>query len=141
MFGKKRMLLLTLILFTVGSLIGALSHTLPVLIAARFVQGTSSGVFPLAYGIVRDEFPKEKAAAAIGLISGTFGIGGGLGLVLSGVIVDNLSLRVDLLDRRGGRPDDSRGDPPLGPGVARSATRRGSTGAAPRCWAWASPRC
>src|SRR5262249_7433801 len=91
MFGKERMLLLTLSAFTVGSLIGALSSSLSVLLVARFVQGLSSGVFPLAYGIVRDEFPKEKAASGIGLISGTFCIGGGRGVVLSGVIVDNLT--------------------------------------------------
>jgi MFS family permease len=48
-------------------------------------------VFPLAFGIIRDEFPPEKVATAIGLISATFGIGGGAGLVLAGVIVDNLS--------------------------------------------------
>ena len=91
MFGKDRILLLTLALFAVGSLIGALSHSLGMLLVARVVQGTSSGVFPLAYGITRDEFPPEKAASGIGLISGMFGIGGGLGLVLSGFIVDNLS--------------------------------------------------
>jgi EmrB/QacA subfamily drug resistance transporter len=91
MFGKKRMLMLTLILFTLGSLIGALSHSIEVLLLARFVQGFSSGVFPLAYGIVRDEFPAEKAASGIGLVSGTFGIGGGIGLACSGAIVDNLS--------------------------------------------------
>jgi MFS family permease len=48
-------------------------------------------VFPLAFGIIRDEFPPEKVATAIGLISATFGIGGGFGLVLSGVIVDHLA--------------------------------------------------
>ena len=53
--------------------------------------GAAGGVFPLAFGIIRDEFPREKVAAAIGLISATFGIGGGVGLILSGVIVDNLS--------------------------------------------------
>jgi MFS family permease len=48
-------------------------------------------VFPLAFGIIRDEFPAERVATGIGLISATFGIGGGAGLVLSGVIVDHVS--------------------------------------------------
>ena len=48
-------------------------------------------MFPLAFGIIRDEFPREKVAQGIGLISATFGIGGGVGLVASGLILDNLS--------------------------------------------------
>jgi EmrB/QacA subfamily drug resistance transporter len=91
MFGKERMLLVTLGFFGLGSLVAALSHSIGMLIAGRAIQGIGGAVFPLAFGIIRDEFPPEKVATAIGLISATFGIGGGAGLVLSGVIVDNLS--------------------------------------------------
>jgi EmrB/QacA subfamily drug resistance transporter len=90
-FGKERMLVLVLLLFAAGLLISALSHTLPLLIAGRAVQGAAGAIFPLAIGIIRDEFPREKVATGIGLISATFGIGGGFGLVLSGVLVDHLS--------------------------------------------------
>jgi EmrB/QacA subfamily drug resistance transporter len=91
MFGKERMLLVTLGFFGLGSLVAALSHSIAVLVAGRAIQGIGGAVFPLAFGIIRDEFPPEKVATAIGLISATFGIGGGAGLVLSGVIVDHLS--------------------------------------------------
>ena len=91
MFGKERMLVVTLIAFGTGSLVAALSHSIGMLIAGRVIQGVGGAVFPLAFGIIRDEFPPERVATGIGLISATFGIGGGLGLVLSGVIVDNLS--------------------------------------------------
>jgi EmrB/QacA subfamily drug resistance transporter len=91
MFGKERMLVLTLIAFGVGSLVAALSHSIEVLIAGRVIQGIGGAVFPLSFGIIRDEFPAHRVAAGIGLISATFGIGGGVGLVLSGVIVDHLS--------------------------------------------------
>jgi MFS family permease len=91
MFGKERMLLLTLGFFGLGSLVAALSHSVAMLVAGRAIQGVGGAVFPLAFGIIRDEFPPEKVATAIGLISATFGIGGGAGLVLSGVIVDHLS--------------------------------------------------
>jgi len=91
MFGKERMLVATLIAFGLGSLIAAVSHSIELLIAGRVIQGIGGAVFPLAFGIIRDEFPPERVATGIGLISATFGIGGGLGLVLSGVIVDNLS--------------------------------------------------
>jgi EmrB/QacA subfamily drug resistance transporter len=91
MFGKERMLLMTLGFFAMGSLVAALSHSIAVLVMGRAIQGVGGAVFPLAFGIIRDEFPPEKVATAIGLISATFGIGGGGGLVLSGVIVDHLS--------------------------------------------------
>jgi MFS family permease len=72
-----------------GTLISALSSSLGVLIAGRAVQGAGGAIFPLAFGIIRDEFPRERVGTAIGLISATFGIGGGAGLVLSGLIVDH----------------------------------------------------
>jgi EmrB/QacA subfamily drug resistance transporter len=90
-FGKERMLVIVLSLFSAGLVISAVSHSLELLIAGRAVQGVAGAVFPLAIGIIRDEFPREKVATGIGLISATFGIGGGAGLVLSGFLVDNLS--------------------------------------------------
>ncbi len=91
MFGKERLLVFALSLFALGSLICAISHSIETLIAGRAIQGMGAAVFPLAFGIIRDEFPPDKVATGIGLISATFGIGGGVGLVLSGVIVDNLA--------------------------------------------------
>jgi EmrB/QacA subfamily drug resistance transporter len=90
-FGKERMLVLVLLLFAAGLLVSALSQSLPLLVGGRAIQGAAGAVFPLAIGIIRDEFPKEKVATGIGLISATFGIGGGFGLVLSGALVDHLS--------------------------------------------------
>jgi EmrB/QacA subfamily drug resistance transporter len=92
-FGKERMLFAVLLLFALGSLIAALSSSLGLLVAGRAVQGAGGAVFPLAFGIIRDEFPRDRVATGIGLISATFGIGGSAGLVLSGVIVDHLSYR------------------------------------------------
>lgn len=52
-----------------GYLLAAVSSSLALLIAARFIQGVGGGIFPLAYGIVRDEFPPEKVAGGIGMLS------------------------------------------------------------------------
>jgi EmrB/QacA subfamily drug resistance transporter len=90
MFGKERLLVIVLLVLAAGTLVSALSHSLGVLIAGRAIQGAGGAIFPLAFGIIRDEFPRERVGAAIGLISATFGIGGGAGLVLSGLIVDHL---------------------------------------------------
>jgi EmrB/QacA subfamily drug resistance transporter len=91
MFGKEHVLLATLVAFGVGSLICALSHSLGLLIAGRVVTGAGGAVFPLAFGIIRDEFPRERVAGGIGLISSILGIGGGVGLVAAGVIVEHAS--------------------------------------------------
>jgi EmrB/QacA subfamily drug resistance transporter len=90
MFGKERVLVIALTIFGLGSLVCALSHSVALLIAGRAIQGMGGAVFPLSFGIIRDEFPPAKVATGIGLISATFGIGGGAGLVLSGLIVDHL---------------------------------------------------
>lgn len=90
-YGKEHMMLAVLVVFGLGCLLSALSHSFPLLVAGRAVQGAGGAVFPLAFGIIRDEFPPERVPTGIGLISATFGIGGGAGLVVSGVLVDHLS--------------------------------------------------
>jgi EmrB/QacA subfamily drug resistance transporter len=90
MFGKKRTLAVVLAGVSTGTFIAALATTLPVMIAARLVQGVGGAIFPLAFGIIRDEFPRERVAGGIALISGLLGIGGGLGIVLSGPILAHL---------------------------------------------------
>ncbi|MBF6621624.1 MAG: MFS transporter [Patulibacter sp.] len=91
MFGKARVLRIVLVILCLGTVMAAMASSIGVLIAARLIQGVAGGVFPLAFGIIRDEFPREKVAGSIGLISALLGIGGGFGVVLAGVIVDNLS--------------------------------------------------
>jgi len=90
MYGKERLLLVTLILLIAGTLLAALASSLWLLILARVIQGAGGGIFPLAMGIVRDEFPAEKVAGSIGLLSALLGIGGGIGIVLAGVIIQHL---------------------------------------------------
>jgi EmrB/QacA subfamily drug resistance transporter len=92
-YGKERVLVISLLLFLAGSAGAAAAWNIWSLIAWRALQGAGAAVFPLSYGIIRDEFPREKVGVAIGLISAVFGIGGGFGIVLSGLIVDNLSWR------------------------------------------------
>jgi EmrB/QacA subfamily drug resistance transporter len=90
MFGKERVLVGVLIVLGIGTLVSALSSSLEMLVAGRAIQGAGGAIFPLSFGIIRDEFPPAKVGAGIGLISATFGIGGGAGLVLAGAIVDHL---------------------------------------------------
>ena len=89
--GKERMLVFALGALAVGSLIAALAPSIGVLIVARVIQGVGGGVLPLTFGIIRDEFPPERVAGAIGTAAALLAVGGGLGLVLSGPVVDLLS--------------------------------------------------
>lgn len=91
MHGKERVLIVVLVLLAVGTLISAVADSIGTMVAGRVIQGAGGGIFPLAFAIVRDEFPPARVAGGIGLMSALLGIGGGLGVVLSGVIVDGLS--------------------------------------------------
>ncbi|WP_256789774.1 MFS transporter [Frankia sp. AvcI1] len=89
MFGKRRMLVMSLAIFALGGVVAALAAQLPLVIVGRILQGAGGGIFPLCFGIIRDEFPVEKRSVSIGLISAVTGLGGGLGLVLGGLFVDH----------------------------------------------------
>ena len=91
-YGKGRVLTYVLLIFSFGGVVCALSNSIGLLIAGRVICGVAGGVFPLAFGIVRDTFPPERVATGLGLVSAIFGIGGGIGLPLSGVIVDNFDV-------------------------------------------------
>src|SRR5205085_11172122 len=60
MFGKKRTLVVVLALLALGTVVSAIATSAGVMIAGRVVQGMGGAVFPLAFSIIRDEFPREK---------------------------------------------------------------------------------
>lgn len=91
MFGKRRVLLIVLCVLATGVLVAALANNLAVLIAGRVLQGAGGAVLPLAFGIVRDELPRQRVGVAVGLLSALLGAGGGLGAVLAGPIVGALN--------------------------------------------------
>jgi len=90
MFGKRRTLIVVLSMLALGTLVSALATSITVLIVGRAVQGLGGAVFPLAYGVIRDEFPPGRVAMGIALMSAILGIGGGAGIVLAGPILDGL---------------------------------------------------
>src|ERR1700761_374281 len=81
--GKEQMMIGALVALTVGSLLAALATGIGVMIVARVIQGIGGGVLPLAFGIIRDEFPATKVAGAVGIISSLAAVGAGVGLVLT----------------------------------------------------------
>ncbi|MDV6264650.1 MFS transporter [Rhodococcus yunnanensis] len=84
--GKRPVLLGVLLLVLVGSLIAATTSSLAFLIFGRILQGVSYALFPVALALLRDEMPQEKLVGALAILSGTLGVGGGFGLVLTGLL-------------------------------------------------------
>src|SRR3984957_19449400 len=87
MAGKKKVFVGTLVALAVGSLLAALAPSIGLMIVARVIQGFAGGMLPVGFGIIRDEFPPEKVAGAVGIIASLAAVGAGLGIVLAGPIV------------------------------------------------------
>ncbi|MDN6333011.1 MAG: MFS transporter, partial [Micrococcaceae bacterium] len=80
MFGKRRMLIISLALMVAGSVLCALTNTLEIMLAGRVLQGLAMGAIPLGISILRDELPPARIGAAIATMSATMGVGGAIGL-------------------------------------------------------------
>ncbi|WP_037607359.1 MFS transporter [Streptacidiphilus rugosus] len=89
MLGKRRMLVLSLLLLVVGSLVSALGSSLPSMVVGRALQGCGMAVVPLGISVMRDELPPEKLGSAMALMSSSLGIGGALGLPAAATIAQH----------------------------------------------------
>ncbi|WP_328513412.1 MFS transporter [Streptomyces mirabilis] len=93
LIGKKRTLVAVLVTVTLGCLLAALAPNIGVLIVARVVQGIGGALFPLSFGIIRDEFTAAEVGPSISNLSAVIAAGGGVGLVAAGPIVSALDYR------------------------------------------------
>ncbi|WP_432824218.1 MFS transporter [Dactylosporangium sp. CA-092794] len=91
MIGKDRTLLVALAAIAAGCLLAALAPNIAVLIVARVIQGLGGALFPLSFGIIRDEFPPGRVVSAVGAMSAVIALGGGAGIVLAGPVVAALN--------------------------------------------------
>ena len=91
--GKKRTLVAVLLAVLAGCLVAALAPNIGVLIIARVVQGVGGALFPLSFGIIRDEFDASQVPGSISNLSAVIAAGGGVGMVAAGPIVSALDYR------------------------------------------------
>ncbi|WP_405622323.1 MFS transporter [Streptomyces sp. NBC_00076] len=89
MVGKRRMLMVSILLLVSGSLVCALADSLVPMIVGRALQGLSAAVVPLGISILRDTVPSDKLAGSTAVMSASLGVGGALGLPTAAFIADN----------------------------------------------------
>src|SRR5699024_2754394 len=86
MYGKRRVLLLSLCALVLGSLVCAVSDSLAPMVLGRFLQGCAAGAVPLGISMLRDEMPPERVGTSVSLMSATLGVGGAVGLPLAAAV-------------------------------------------------------
>jgi EmrB/QacA subfamily drug resistance transporter len=94
-FGRRRMFVLGLVVFSLASLLGGLATTSAWLVAARAVQGVGGAIAaPAALALIGDTFPEGPARTrATGIYAAMSGAGGAIGLLLGGILTDFASWR------------------------------------------------
>src|SRR5919108_1643340 len=91
-FGRKRMFIVGVGVFTAASALAALSPSTDALVVARALQGIGAAVVtPLTLTLISEAFPAERRAAALGIWGGISGLGVALGPVVGGAVVEGVA--------------------------------------------------
>src|SRR4051794_40652657 len=91
-FGRRRMFVIGLGIFTAASAGAALAPTTAALIAARALQGLGAAIVaPLTLTLLSEAFPAQKRGIALGIWSGVSGLGVALGPVIGGAVIEGIS--------------------------------------------------
>ena len=92
-YGRKRILLIVMLIYTLGVIGGAVSTDIYSLLISRTVQGVGMSVFPIVFAIVQDQFPRNKVSIAQGTLASMFAFGGVLGLIVGGNVIEHFGWR------------------------------------------------
>ncbi|KAA2283577.1 MFS transporter [Candidatus Nitrosocosmicus sp. SS] len=96
-YGRKKVLLVIMAIYTTGVVVGAISNDIYLMIFGRAIQGIGMSMFPIAFGMVRDQFPLNKLSIAQGLITSMFAIGAVIGLSVGGIIIQYFGWRMTFI--------------------------------------------
>jgi len=88
-YGKKKVMILAMSIYTAGAIATSYAQDFTALLAARAVQGAGMAMMPLAFSLVREEFPPRLIPQVQGIISAMFGVGILLSLPLGAYISQN----------------------------------------------------
>ncbi|HKV68312.1 MAG TPA: DHA2 family efflux MFS transporter permease subunit [Gaiellales bacterium] len=91
-YGRKRMFLIGMAIFTAGSAAAALAPSIGALIAARALQGVGGAIVtPLTLTLLTEAVPRERRGLALGAWGGISGLGVALGPLVGGAVVEGIS--------------------------------------------------
>jgi MFS family permease len=88
-YGRKKMLLVVMAIYAIGVSLGGFATDIYQMLAIRIIQGIGMSMFPIAFGIIREMFPRSKLAIGQGIISSMFATGAVIGLVAGGHLIQN----------------------------------------------------
>jgi MFS family permease len=88
-YGRKKILLLILAIYAIGVTLGGFVTNFYLMILVRTLQGIGISMFPIAFGMIREQFPVRKMAIGQGIITSMFGAGSVIGLIAGGYIIKN----------------------------------------------------
>lgn len=88
-YGRKKILLIVMSIYSVGILAGGFANSLPFMLAARAAQGVGISMFPIAFGIIREVLPEKKLAVGQSIFTATFPAGATIGLLVGANIIQN----------------------------------------------------
>jgi MFS family permease len=88
-YGRKKILLIIMVIYALGVSMAGFASDIYFMIFARAVQGIGMSMFPIAFGMIRDQFPREKISIGQGVITSMFASGAVLGLTVGGIIVQD----------------------------------------------------
>ncbi|SCK43069.1 MFS transporter [Streptomyces sp. WMMB 322] len=94
LYGKRRLILVSLTAMVAGSLMCALTSSLVPMIAGRAVQGFAMGAIPLGISIMRDELPADRLGSAMAFMSSSLGVGGALAMPAAAYIAQHADWHV-----------------------------------------------
>jgi MFS family permease len=89
MYGRKKIVIIIMVVYIIGITLGGFANSIYFLIATRIIQGMGVAMFPVAFSIIRDKFPPEKLAIAVGIFSAMYAGGSVVGLSVGGSIINN----------------------------------------------------
>ena len=92
-YGRKKILLIIMVIYAVGVSLSGFATNIYFMLIARAIQGIGMSMFPIAFGIVRDQFPREKISIGQGIITSMFASGAVIGLAVGGIIIQNYGWR------------------------------------------------